>query len=126
MNRIEQLAGHVGRRTTALITEAQEKITEAINVATEQLEEGKELVLTLPIQCKWSPDSNKVEVSVSVNVKHKFTSEASLPDPDQPELMDRDGDPLPESVAKPLRNLRSAIGKGGATIEEIRNEGGRG
>lgn len=122
--RIKQLAEHVRDHAPKLIQEAEASILEAIEVAREAAnEEDKELVVSIPIGVKWNMGKNKIEVKVSVAVKHNFTSEASLPDPDQPELIDRDGNPLPEGEAKPLRKIRDALKSHGATLT-IRDDGG--
>ncbi len=129
VNRLEELAQIVAGKVPRLIGEATDSINEAINAAVENAQEAegdKEAVLSLPIAVKWNLDTNKVEVALAVNVKHKFTSCGEMVDPNQPELLDRDGDPLPPSVAKPLRKVRSAIAKGGATVGEIEREGGEG
>lgn len=109
-----------------LIQEAETSILEAIEVAREAAnEDDKELIVTIPIGVKWNMDKNKIEVKVSVAVKHNYTSEASLPDPDQPELLDGDGNPMPEHLNKPLRALRDTLKRHGATVETPNDGGAR-
>lgn len=104
----------MANRARALICEAEDEIQKAIEATCDIAnDEKKEAVLALPIAVRWNMDTNKVEVTVGVNVRHKFTSEASLPDPDQPELLDREGDPLPELIAKPMRKVAAAVSGGG-------------
>ena len=128
--RIRQLADHVRDHAPKLIQEAETSILEAIEVAREAAnEDDKELIVTIPIGVKWNMDKNKIEVKVSVAVKHNYTSEASLPDPDQPELLDGDGNPMPERYAKPLKAINAAIKSHGAkfgnvTVKFPEEEGG--
>lgn len=115
--RITQLADHVRDQIKKLIEEAGPSIIESIEVARETQEEGKELVLSLPIGVKWNLDSNKIEVKVSVAVKHSFTHEGTLEDPGQIPLIDRDGNPLPETVSKPLQSLNRTLREAGAKVD---------
>lgn len=116
--RIRQLADHVRDHAPKLIQEAETSILEAIEVAREAAnEDDKELIVTIPIGVKWNMDKNKIEVKVSVAVKHNYTSEASLPDPDQPELLDGDGNPMPPHLNKPLRALQSVLKDHGAVAD---------
>ena len=115
--RIRQLADHVRDHAPKLIREAEASILEAIEVAREAAnEEDKELVVSIPIGVKWNMDKNKIEVKVKVAVTHNYTSEASLPDPNQPELLDGDGNPIPERLAKPLKAIRGAMQEHGASV----------
>lgn len=121
--RIRQLADHIRDHAPRLIEEAEASILEAIEVAREAAnEEDKELVVSIPIGVKWNMDKNKIEVKVKVAVTHNYTSEASLPDPNQPELLDGDGNPMPERLARPLKAISNAIKNHGA--EFAGNEGG--
>lgn len=121
--RIRQLADHIRDHAPRLIEEAEASILEAIDVLREAAnEEDKELVVSIPIGVKWNMDKNKIEVKVKVAVTHNYTSEASLPDPNQPELLDGDGNPMPERLARPLKAISNAIKKHGA--EFAGNEGG--
>lgn len=116
---IESVAREVERRAPAAILELEEKIQEAINVMLEEnqgQDEPKPVVVSIPIAVKWNIDEGSVEITTSVSVKHRVKDSVKLADPSQPDLLNGDGDPLPEAVAKPLRKLRSAIAKGGATV----------
>ena len=115
--KIRQLSDHVRDTLPRLIMEAQENIIESIDVARESLDDGKELVLAVPVGIKWNLDSNKIEVSVKVAVTHKYTHEGTLDDPDQLQMIDGDGNPLPERMAKPLKEIRRAMKEHGATFE---------
>ena len=112
-DRIKLLSEHVGNTLPKLIVEAEESILESIDVAREYVEEGKPLVVSIPISIKWDTDSNKIEISLAVNTKRKWVSEASLEDPNQPSLIDRDGNPLPENIAKGVRGARAVREDGG-------------
>lgn len=115
--RITQLADHVRDQIKKLIEEAGPSIIEAIDVARESVEEDKELVVSVPVSVKWNLDTNKIEVSVSVAVKHKFTHEGTLDDPAQIPLIDRDGNTLPETVSKPLQRLDRTLREAGAKVD---------
>lgn len=104
--RITQLADHVRDQIKKLIEEAGPSIIEAIDVARESVEDDKELVVSVPVSVKWNLDTNKIEVSVSVAVKHKFTHEGTLDDPNQLPLVNEDGDPVVQSPGKAMRALR--------------------
>lgn len=113
------MAEHIGKHAPRLIIEAEQSILEAIDVAREAADaEDKELVCTIPISVKWNFDKNKIEVSVAVAVRHKYTSEASLPDPNQPELLDGEGNPIPEgNIKQGLRTISRAMRHHGAEVE---------
>lgn len=90
--RIKQLAEHVREHAPKLILEAQASILEAIEIGTEDANENqKDLVVKIPISVSWNLDKNKITVSVAVAVRHKFTSEGSLDDPNQLPLIDDGG-----------------------------------
>lgn len=119
MNLLESVANEVRKRAPAAIVELEDKIQEAINVILEEnqgQEEPKPVVVSIPISVKWNIDEGSVEITTSVSVKHRVKDSIKLQDPNQPELVDRDGKPLPESVAKPLRKMRTALANGGATV----------
>ena len=109
--RITQLADHVRDQIKKLIEEAGPSIIESIEVARETQEEGKELTLSVPIGVKWNLDTNKIEVKVSVAVKHSFTHEGTLEDPNQLPLVDLDGEPVTQSPGKAMRVLREGGAK---------------
>ena len=116
--RIRQLADHVRDHAPKLIQEAETSILEAIEVAREnQEDEEKELILSIPISVRWNLDSNKIEVSVAVAVKHKYTHQGRLADPNQPELLDGEGKPLPEKFSKALGQIDSALKSHGAKMD---------
>ena len=86
-SRIQQLSDHVVSKLGGLIAEAEGDILTAIDAVVQNAnDEEKEPILTVPISVKWNMDTNNIEVSVRVSVKHKFTSEASLEDPKQGKL----------------------------------------
>jgi vacuolar-type H+-ATPase subunit F/Vma7 len=125
MNPIESVANEVRKRAPAAIIELEDKIQEAINVILEEnqgQEEPKPVVVSIPISVKWNIDEGSVEITTSVSVKHRVKDSIKLQDPNQPELVDRDGNPLPQSVAKPLRQIRGAILE--SKVNHIRGEGG--
>ena len=95
---------------------AQEKILESIDVARKNLDEDKELVLSVPVGIRWNLDTSKIEVSVKVAVTHKYTHEGTLDDPNQLPLIDGDGAPLPEAVARPLKAISNAMKNHGASF----------
>lgn len=119
-DRIFDLAQAVADRVPKGIVDLTDQILEAINVSREALDEDgdneKDLVLSIPIAVKWNFDKAKVEVSVSVAVKHKVTQEFTLKDPNQPELIDREGKPIPDSVANGLRTIGRALKAHGGTV----------
>lgn len=117
---IESVAREVERRAPAAILELEDKIQEAINVMLEEnqgQEEPKPVVVSIPIAVKWNIDEGSVEITTSVSVKHRVKDSVKLDDPNQPELLDRDGDPLPSSVEKPLRKLAKAIKEGRMSVK---------
>lgn len=125
MNLLESVANEVRKRAPAAIVELEDKIQEAINVILEEnqgQEEPKPVVVSIPISVKWNIDEGSVEITTSVSVKHRVKDSIKLQDPNQPELVDRDGNPLPQSVAKPLRQIRGAILE--SKVNHIRGEGG--
>lgn len=116
---IESVAREVERRAPAAILELEEKIQEAINVMLEEnqgQDEPKPVVVSIPIAVKWNIDEGSVEITTSVSVKHRVKDSVKLKDPNQPELLDGDGDPLPEAVAKPLRKLRRLLNENSRKI----------
>lgn len=125
MNLLESVANEVRKRAPAAIVELEDKIQEAINVILEEnqgQEDPKPVVVSIPISVKWNIDEGSVEITTSVSVKHRVKDSIKLQDPNQPELVDRDGNPLPQSVAKPLRQIRGAILE--SKVNHIRGEGG--
>jgi len=125
MNLLESVANEVRKRAPAAIVELEDKIQEAINVILEEnqgQEEPKPVVVSIPISVKWNIDEGSVEITTSVSVKHRVKDSIKLQDPNQPELVDLDGNPLPQSVAKPLRQIRGAILE--SKVNHIRGEGG--
>lgn len=114
-NIIESVANEVKLSAPAAILDLEDKIQEAINVMLEEnqgQEEPKAVVVTIPISVKWNIDEGSVEITTSVSVKHKVKDTVKLDDPNQTDLIDRDGDPLPPSVEKPIRRLAKAIKNG--------------
>lgn len=117
INRIEELATFVAAKIPQLIGEATDQINESIEAAVVAAQEAggdKEAVLKLPISVSWNMDTNKVEVALGVNVRHKFTRVGELSDPDQQDLRDGDGKPLTGSLASSVRKLARAVSEGGA------------
>ena len=114
--RITQLAEHVRDQIKKLIEEAGPSIIESIEVARESQEEGKELTLSIPMAVKWHLDSNKIEVKVSIAVKHSFTHEGTLEDPNQLPLVDQDGEPVTQSPGQAMRKLREAVKSGRMSV----------
>lgn len=91
--------------------ELENQIKEAINVLTEESqaqEDPKALVVSVPVTVKINLTENTVEITAAVSVKYKAGDKIKLEDPNQPELIDRDGDPLPDSIAKPLGQIRKS------------------
>lgn len=77
----------------------------------------KEAVLSLPIAVKWNMDTNKVEVALAVNVKHKFNRKGELPNHDQPGLpgVDAEGELTPRTQSAAKRFARE-MRKHGASV----------
>ena len=87
--KLQSVCDHITSEIPGLFAEAEEHMQEAIECAVRVSQFGDEpkpAKLTIPISVAWNLDTNKIEVSVAVNVKHKYTSEATLPDPNQPSL----------------------------------------
>lgn len=87
--KLQSVCDHVITEIPGLFSEAEDDIQKAIECAVRAAQFGDEpkpAKLTIPISVAWNLDTNKIEVSVAVNVRHKYTSEATLPDPNQPSL----------------------------------------
>lgn len=126
-NIIHAAAAEVGKWAPIRILDLEDQIKEAINVLMEKnqsLDEPKAIVVSVPVAVKINLDESTVEISAAVSVKYKASNKVKLEDPNQPELLDRDGDPLPESVAKPFRQIRSAVSIDGVNVNKIGNKGG--
>lgn len=80
---IEQAPEHL----TKLLTEAADQIEEAlVAAAAEAQAQEAEAKLALGFKITLNLDRNAVQYGLGWSVKHTLTSEATLPDPSQPEL----------------------------------------
>lgn len=94
VDRIAQIAEHLGKVAPALIMDLHDQITQAINALVEESQDAAneepprtvKPVITIPISVKW--DINRTTVEVKASVSTKTTAEASieLDDPNQPKL----------------------------------------
>lgn len=86
-SRLDQVSEYVTKQLPILIREATPQIEEAISVTVDSANEAdKEAVLKLPVSITWNLDTNAVEVSLGVSVKHKFSAAGRLDDPKQGKL----------------------------------------
>lgn len=119
-DRIDTLADLAASQVRALILEARDSITEAINAALEEAQESEDGKATLRLapSITWDLDGSAVSVKLSVTTRRKFEATASLDDPAQEKLplMDGDGDAMPETSAKAARKLAKAMRDAGATV----------
>ncbi len=80
---IEQAPEHL----TKLLTEAADQIEEAlVAAAAEAQAQEAEAKLSLGFKITMNLDRNAVQYGLGWSVKHTLTSEATLPDPNQPSL----------------------------------------
>lgn len=94
VDRIAQIAEHLGRVAPALIMDLHDQITQAITALVEESQDAAneepprtvKPVITIPFSVKW--DINRTTVEVKASVSTKTTAEASieLDDPNQPTL----------------------------------------
>lgn len=112
---LDRVAEEVRKRAPVAILDLRDNIQEAINVCLEEnkdAEEPKAVVVSIPIGVKWNVTEGTVEITTSVSVKHRIRDQITLEDPNQPPLVDRDGQPLAPSIEKPLRKIRNAVNGG--------------
>ena len=128
MDLIEQVAEEVRKRAPIAICDLRDNIQEAINAILEDnqgSDEPKPTIVSIPIGVKWNVDEGSVEITTSVSVKHRVKDLIKLEDPNQMPLTDRDGNPLPDSVAKPLQQLDRVLKESGAKANvKLRTAGG--
>ena len=94
VDRIDQIAKHLGKVVPNLISDLHAEITAAITAAMEESQSAAQeepprtvkAVLTIPISVKWALDSLAVEVKASVATKTTATQTIELDDPNQPPL----------------------------------------
>jgi hypothetical protein len=117
IDRLDEIAAKVGARVPALIIDLRDQIMEAITAATEESQDeaettqhGKRAVLSIPISVKWDLSEMSVSVEASVSVKTKAKATIELSDPNQPELLDADGD------AKIEREFVRRVTEAGGTL----------
>ena len=93
-DRLTELGALIAAEIPALIDEARDQITAAIDATMEDAQESDtgKAILSLSITAKWDLDGNAVVVSMPVNVRKKYERAASLPDPNQPTLPGVEGE----------------------------------
>ena len=87
-DRLTELGALIATEIPALIDEARDQITAAIDATMEDAQESDtgKAILSLSVTAKWDLDGNAVVVSMPVNVRKKYERAANLPDPNQPGL----------------------------------------
>jgi hypothetical protein len=124
-DRIAELAALIQAEVPRLIGEATDAINESITVALEEAQEADSEApakLRLCITATWNLDTNSVEVSMPVAVKHKFGRTVKLPDHNQENLpfivAEEDGDPVSPKMGKAVQTMVARLKAQGLAIHE--------
>jgi hypothetical protein len=130
VDRIDQIAKHLGKVVPNLISDLHNEITAAITAAMEESQSAAQeepprtvkAVLTIPISVKWALDSLAVEVKASVATKTTASQTIELDDPSQPPLPFGDGAETSHADAASLRKGIQAVDRAlaaGLTPDEV-------
>ena len=124
--KLTAIAERASTDLTAFIEEGEVKIQEAWDSIVEEAQANEtKPVLALAFSVKLHLDEDKMETALRFGVKHKLSRDGSIPDPNQPDLLD-DGMvelrsegkterlPLKEAVTKVVEGARKALREGRA------------
>lgn len=131
-DRIEELGEIVASKIPALFAEAHDQIQAAIDAAMEDAHDAQEAgreaktILRIPVGIAWDLDGSNVVIRVGVTVRKTYEQTAKFEDTNQPTLplRDGDGDAMPESAAKAVREIAKTLRDHGATVTML-NGGAR-
>jgi hypothetical protein len=140
VDRIDQIAKHLGNVVPNLISDLHAEITAAITAAMEESQSAAQeepprtvkAVLTIPISVKWALDSLAVEVKASVATKTTASQTIELDDPNQRPLpfdggatvTIKAGDASATISAEGFKSLAKAAARSGDKARSQVEEGG--